>query len=94
LLNDADGDESDQFALLRAYLKQIADTDQGSVCSIQHDDKHHFEAIAIAPAATINACRFLQHFVCLDGCHTSSKYYMMLLIAVGIDTNSNALLLV
>jgi hypothetical protein len=93
LLNDANGDESDQFALLRAYLKRIADTDQGSVCSIQHDDKHYFEAIAIVPAATINACHFLRRFVCLDGCYTSSKYYMMLLIAVGIDANSNVLLL-
>jgi hypothetical protein len=65
LLNNADSNKSDQFAFLRVYLKRIADTGEGSVCSIQHDSKHHIEAIAIAPAATINACRFLQHFVCV-----------------------------
>lgn len=56
MLNEADSDESNQFALLRAYLKRIADTDEGSVCFIQHDSEHRFEAIAIAPAASINAC--------------------------------------
>jgi len=59
LLNNTDSNKSDQFALLQAYLKQIANTDKGSVCSIQYDSKHYFEAIAIAPAATINACCFL-----------------------------------
>jgi hypothetical protein len=94
LLNEADSNKTDQFGLLQAYIKRIADTDKGSICTIQHDGNHQFEAIAIAPAATINACSFLQHFVCLDSCYTLSKYYIMLLIAVGIDTNSNILLLV
>jgi hypothetical protein len=91
LLNKADSNKTDQFGLLRVYIKQIADTDKGSICTIQHNSNYQFEAIAIAPAATINACSFLRCFVCLDGCHTSSKYHMMLLIAVGMDANSNAL---
>jgi hypothetical protein len=90
LLIEADTDKSDQFALIDAYLQRIVDTDKGSVCSISTNDGC-FEAAAIAPAATINACQFLYCFVCLDGCHTSSKYHMMLLIAVGIDANSNIL---
>jgi hypothetical protein len=75
-------------------LKRIADTDKGSICTIQHNSNYQFEAIEIAPATTINTCSFLQCSVCLDGCYILSKYHMILLIAVGIDTNSNTLLLV
>jgi hypothetical protein len=90
LLIEADTDESDQFALIDAYLQQIADTDKGSICSITTSNSR-FEAAAIAPAATINTCQFLYCLVCLDSCYTSSEYHIMLLIAVGIDANSNIL---
>jgi hypothetical protein len=90
LLIEADTDKSDQFALIDTYLQRIADTDEGSICSITTSDSY-FEAAAIAPAATINTCQFLYHFACLDSCYTLSKYHIILLIAVGIDTNSNIL---
>jgi hypothetical protein len=50
-----------------------------------------FEVAAFAPSATINTCRNIQSFVALDACYTKSKYLMMLMIAVGIDTNDNAI---
>jgi hypothetical protein len=91
LLVEADGDESDQFALLLAYLERIAIADEGNACLLQYNNDGTFEAVAFAPATTQNACRFIRHFACLDSCHTSSKYRMMLLIATSIDANDNAL---
>ena len=70
----------------------MVDTDNGALGCLSYDeDTSRFEAAAFAPSATINACRSIQKFVALDACHTKSKYPMMLMIAVGIDANDNAI---
>ena len=52
-----------------------------------------FEATAFVPSTTINTCWNIQSFVVLDVCYTKLKYLIMLMIAVRIDANSNAILL-
>jgi hypothetical protein len=70
----------------------MADTDNGSLGRLSYNkETSWFKAAAFAPSATINACWNIQRFVALDACHTKSKYLMMLMIAVGIDANDNAI---
>jgi len=70
----------------------MANTDDGSFGRLSYDEETgRFEAAAFALSATINACSNIQRFVVLDACHTKSKYLIMLMIAVGIDANDNAI---
>jgi hypothetical protein len=73
-------------------MQHMADTDNGSLGRLSYDEETgRFEAAAFALSATINACQNIQKFVALDICYTKSKYPMMLMIAVGIDANDNAI---
>jgi len=70
----------------------MADTDNGSLGRLSYNEETgRFEAAAFALSATINACWNIRRFVALDACHTKSKYPIMLMIAVGIDVNDNAI---
>ena len=92
LLVEIEGHEADCFARFLAYLQHLADTDDGSLSRLSYDEEtSRFEAAAFAPSATINACWNIRKFVALDACHTKSRYPMMLMIAVGIDANDNAI---
>jgi hypothetical protein len=92
LLVEIEGHEADCFGRFPAYLQHMVDTDDGALgCLSCDEDTGRFEAAAFAPSATINACRNIRKFVALDACHTKSKYPMMLMIAVGIDANDNAI---
>jgi hypothetical protein len=93
LLDEIEGYEADCFSRFLAYLQHMADTDNRALGRLSYDDKGCFQAAAFAPSATINACQHIRMFIALDACHTKSKYLMMLMIAVGIDANDNAILL-
>jgi hypothetical protein len=49
----------------------------------------NFEAVFFAPAGCKKACVQIRPILAVDGTYTRSKYRMQLLIAVGIDANSN-----
>ena len=49
----------------------------------------NFEAVFFAPAGYKKACAQIRPILAVDGMHTRSRYRIQLLIAVGIDTNSN-----
>jgi hypothetical protein len=73
-------------------MQHMADTDNGSLGCLSYNEKTSwFKATAFALSATINACRNIQRFVALDACYTKSKYLIILIIAVGIDANDNAI---
>jgi hypothetical protein len=92
LLVEIEGHKADCFARFLAYLQHIADTNDGFVGRLLYNEETgRFKATAFALSATINACRNIQRFVALDACYTKSKYLMMLMIAVGIDANDNAI---
>jgi hypothetical protein len=70
----------------------MADTNDESLGRLSYNEETGwFEAAAFALSATINACWNIRRFVVLDACHTKSKYLIMLMIAVGIDANNNAI---
>jgi hypothetical protein len=92
LLVEIEGHEADCFARFLGYLQHMADTDDRSLSRLSYDEEMGwFKATAFAPSTTINACRNIWRFVALDACYTKSKYPMMLIIAVGIDANNNAI---
>jgi hypothetical protein len=70
----------------------MADTDDGSLsCLLYNEETSWFKATAFALSATINACWNIHKFIALDACYTKSRYLMMLIIVVRIDTNNNAI---
>jgi hypothetical protein len=92
LLVEIEGHKADCFARFPVYLQHMADTNDGSLSRLLYNkETSWFEAAAFAPSATINACRNIHKFVALDACYTKSRYLMMLIIAVGIDANDNAI---
>ena len=94
LLVEIEGHEADCFAQFLAYLQHIADTNDRSLSRLSYNkETSWFKAAAFAPSTTINACWNIRKFVALDACYTKLRYLMMLMIAVGIDINNNAILL-
>ena len=92
LLVEIEGHEANCFVRFPAYLQHIADTDDGSLGRLSYDkETGRFKAAAFAPSATINACQNIRKFVALDACYTKSRYLIILIIAVGIDANDNAI---
>jgi hypothetical protein len=92
LLVKIEGYEADCFARFLAFLQHIADIDKGSQGRLVYNEETScFEAAAFALSATINACQNIWSFVALDVCYTKSKYLIMLIIAIGIDANGNAI---
>jgi hypothetical protein len=92
LLIKIEGYKADCFTKFLAYLQHIADTDNGSLSRLSYDkDTSQFEAAAFALSTTINACQNIWKFVVLDACHLKSKYLIMLMIAVRLDANNNAI---
>ena len=91
LLDEIEGNEADCFILFLAYMQRLEDSDPLNQALLVTDEQDHFQAAAFALAAIKKACRWLRKFVALDACHTRSKFYMMFMIAVGIDANDNIL---
>ncbi len=70
----------------------MADTDNGSLSRLSYNEEtSRFEAAAFAPSATINAYLNIQRSVALYAGHTKSKYLIIFMIAIGIDTNKNVI---
>ena len=91
LLDEIDGNEADSFALFPVYMQRLEDSDPLNQAQLALDEQCCFQAAAFTPAAMKKAYRWLRKFVALDACHTRSKFYMMFIIAVGIDANDNIL---
>ena len=94
LLKEIEGLEADCFAQFPAYLQRLVDANEGNVSQIQWDEETGaFEAVCVAPAATVSASYRLRRFFAIDACHTKSQFPMMLMIVCGLDANNNVLLL-
>ena len=91
LLDKIKSNKADCFALFLVYIQRLEDSDPLNQALFVIDKQDHFQAAAFAPAAMKKACRWLRKFVALDACYTKSKFYIMLIIAVRIDTNDNIL---
>ncbi len=66
-------------------------SDPENQAALATDEDNRFQAATFAPAAIKKAFRWLRKFVAIDACHTRSKFRIILIIAVGIDTNDNVL---
>jgi hypothetical protein len=92
LLVEIEGHKANYFAQFLVYLQHIPNANDGSLSHLLYNkETGWFKAAAFAPSTTINVCWNMQRFVVLDACYTKSKYLMMLMIAVGIDANNNAI---
>jgi hypothetical protein len=70
----------------------MVDTNNGSLSHFQYNEEtSRFEAATFVLSTAINACWNIQKFVALNACYTKSKYLIMLIIIVRIDTNNNAI---
>ncbi|KAL3744004.1 hypothetical protein ACJRO7_013281 [Eucalyptus globulus] len=86
------GNEEEQFWMLRSYCQALLDANPGSTCIIkieQCQDQFKFRGVYICLDALrrgfVEGCR---RFVGFDGCHLSSGYKGILLVAVGVDCNN------
>ena len=93
-MEEIEGLETDCFVQFPAYLQRLVDADEGNVSQIQWDEETGaFEAVCIAPAATVSASYRLRRFFTIDTYYTKSRFPMMLMIIYSINTNDNVLLL-
>lgn len=83
------GDESECFAQFPDYISRFNSADPENRAYIDVGSNNRFNAAFFAPAGLRHAGRCLRGFTAIDGTHTKSRYRMILLIACGIDANSN-----
>ena len=88
LLEEIKGLEADYFSQLLAYLERLKEVDSDNqFCFKCNESIGAFEAACVALAAIIFASERLRRFYAIDACHTKSRFPMMLMIVVSIDTN-------
>ena len=87
------GDESECFAQFPDYVSRFNSADPENRAYLDVGSNGRFNAAFFAPAGLRQAGRCLRGFTAIDGTHTKSRYRMILLIACGIDANSNVVLL-
>ena len=93
-MDEIKGQEADCFAQFLAYMERLEASDPQNQSALAIDSKDSsFQAAAFAPAPLKRTFRWIRKFVVLDACHTRSKFRMVLIIAIGIETNDNTLLL-
>jgi MULE transposase domain/MuDR family transposase len=83
------GDESECFAQFPDYIQRFNLADSGNRAYLDTSSDNRFTAAFFAPAGLRRGARYLRGFTAIDGTHTKSRYRMLLLIACGIDANSN-----
>ncbi len=90
LREELEGSEIEGFKKLPGLLNlwSIGDSENRSTLSA-YDGQ--FERCFIAPAATRTAFSHCRPFIALDGCHTKSRYQMILLVAATLDGNNEIL---
>jgi MULE transposase domain/MuDR family transposase len=89
ILREIWGDESECFAQFPDYIARFKSADPKNQAWLDIGADSKFNAAFFAPAGLRHAGRQLRGFTAIDGTHTKSRYRMMLLIACGIDANSN-----
>ena len=98
LLDELEGNEIDSFALFPHLIERIEALQEMQRYPheselVLDEEINEFQSFAMAYAPHIRAHKHLRPFVGLDGCHTRSRFRMMLLIATGIDANDQVVLL-
>ena len=89
VLQELWGDESECFAQFPDYIDRFKSADPQNRAYLDIGSDNRFNAAFFAPAGLRHAGRHLRGFTAIDGTHTKSRYRMLLLIACGIDANSN-----
>ncbi len=90
---EIDGDEANCFALFPAYRLRFKAADKINYCELLIAPLGHFQAAFFAPRGCRRAAVCIRLFVGLDGCHTKSRFRIILLIACGVDANDIVILL-
>ena len=92
VLTEMYSDEAESFSKFPALAERFRAADPVNYCKIAHHKQTgHFQAAFFAPAGCRNATRFMRQLIGIDGTHTGSRFWMTLLIAVGIDANDETL---
>jgi MULE transposase domain len=92
VLTEMYGDEAESFTKFPAFAERFMAADEYSYCYITyHAETYNFQAAFFAPGGIRRAGRWICSFIGIDGTHTGSKFWMTLLIAVGIDANNKTL---
>jgi hypothetical protein len=89
VLQELWGNESECFAQFPDYINRFNSADPQNRAYLDIGSDNRFNAAFFAPAGLRHAGRYLRGFTAIDGTHTKSRYRMILLIACGIDANSN-----
>jgi hypothetical protein len=89
ILQELWGDESECFAQFPDYINRCKSADPQNRAYLDIGSNNRFNAVLFASAGLRHAGRHLRGFTAIDGTHTKSTYRMILLIACGIDANSN-----
>jgi hypothetical protein len=92
VLTEMYSNEAESFAKFPALAERFQAADLYNYCKIAYyEATSHFQAAFFAPSGMRHAARMLCTIIGIDGTHTSSKFQMTLLIAVGIDANDETL---
>lgn len=92
VLTEMCGDEAKSFAMFPAYTEQFKAADPENYCKIaMQEETSQFQAAFFAPVSLRHAHENLIEFIGVDGTHMGSRFRMILLIACGVDANSETL---
>lgn len=94
VLEEMYGEEAESFKKFPAYAERFEAADSENFYKLAfHEATSYFQAAFFAPASLRHAQLKLRPFIGIDGTHTGSRFRMTLLIADGIDSNDEVLIL-
>lgn len=86
---EIDSDKANCFAKFPAYCQYYKTADLLNFCKMKVYKTGQFEAIFFVPAGCCQAYTKIYNFLAIDSIYILSKYWIILLICCGIDTNNN-----
>ncbi|KAL0732670.1 hypothetical protein Bca4012_008879 [Brassica carinata] len=81
------GTAEDGYENLPSYLRQIEQSNPGTVTCLEKDGKNRFKYLFLSFGASIAGFNYLRRVLVVDGTHLSGKYEGVMLVAAAQDGN-------
>lgn len=100
ILNDSVDAQRSQFSFLHSYVDELLKVDPDTIAKIETREQSttdgsvaRFHSIFVAPGAARHAFTKMRPFLAVDGTFTKNRFIQILLLAVGMDSQDQIVVL-